>query len=645
MPPVSVVMPAFNAAGVVGEALESIQRQTFRNFEAIIVDDGSTDNTAEVVRRFCEMDSRFKLVSQSNAGRSAARNQGILNARGEWIAFLDADDFWFPHKLERQMAISREDPRANFLFTNFYLWDGERDLRLWYPDGQPLPEGDPTRQLIFDFTYLPSTVMVRRGALREAGPFDLEMRMAEDWDMWLRVAERGIWARGVREPLARYRRWPGSVTVANRLKSVDYHIRVFRKRLRETPRVDLIPLYRRSLAEMQVHTDMMCMRRLVETNPAAIRPLVWHAWRRQRRLKWLRWYLLLTWPKFLGGNAARQNVYRKIQNRWRDVLKPLTTEPPLVSVVVPVWNGAVFLLEALRSVQAQTHKKFEAIIVDDGSTDETATVARGFCETDSRFVFLRQPHAGVSAARNAALAGARGQYVAFLDADDVWLPQKLEHQLALFAGDPRVNAVFANFYVWDGARDLRVWHHPNKSFPAGDVARRLIFSIGLVCPTMSAAVFRRELLRDVEFFDSELAIGEDWDLLLRMAECGLWARITREPLARYRRWDGNTTNQKLKMAEANVAIVEKNSRRSQRPELRPVYERSFARARARLELARARQFVESQPAAVPAAIWRAWRLQPREFQWLLRLALVKWPKFLGGGVTARLVHRKLIQKF
>ncbi|HUB87670.1 MAG TPA: glycosyltransferase family A protein, partial [Verrucomicrobiae bacterium] len=265
MPPVSVVMPAFNAAGVVGEALESIQRQTFRNFEAIIVDDGSTDSTTEVVRRFCETDSRFTLVARPHSGISSSRNHGISNARGEWIAFLDADDLWFPQKLERQMALSREDPRANFLFTNFFLWDGQHDLRLWYPDGRPLPEGDTVRQLIFDFTYLPSTALVRLRTLLGAGRFDLEMRMAEDWDMWLRIAERGIWARGVREPLVRYRRWPGSATVANRLKSAHYHIRVFRKRLRETPRADLIPLYRRSLAEMQVHTDMMCMRRLVET--------------------------------------------------------------------------------------------------------------------------------------------------------------------------------------------------------------------------------------------------------------------------------------------------------------------------------------------------------------------------------------------
>ena len=322
------------------------------------------------------------------------------------------------------------------------------------------------------------------------------------------------------------------------------------------------------------------------------------------------------------------------------------TKTPLVSVIVPVWNGAAFLAEALRSLQAQTYTHFEAIIVDDGSTDDTSAIARRFCETDSRFAFVQQTHAGVSAARNTAIARSRGEYIAFLDADDVWFPEKLERQLALFAGDPLINAVFTNFYIWDGRDDLNVWFRPDKPLPAGDVSRRLVFNIGHVCAaSMSVAVLRRELFNEVGLFDPGLAIGEDWDLLLRMAERGLSVRVTREPLARYRRWSGNATNQKLKVAESNVQVLQKNLQKTRRPELKPLYQRSLAFARAQLELSRARQFIESRPDAVPAAIWRAWQFQPRELKWLARLALVVWPKFLGGNKTARITHRKLVEKF
>src|SRR5277367_606695 len=99
--------------------------------------------------------------------------------------------------------------------------------------------------------------------------------------------------------------------------------------------------------------------------------------------------------------------------------KPMTTSPP-VSVIIPVWNGATVLLETLRSLQVQTYANFEAIIVDDGSTDDTAAIAQKFCETDPRFSLIRQANGGVSAARNTAIERAQGEWLAFLDGDDVW---------------------------------------------------------------------------------------------------------------------------------------------------------------------------------------------------------------------------------
>lgn len=643
LPPVSVVIPAFNVASVIRETLESVRRQTFQDFETIIVDDGSTDDTAAIVRQFCETDARFKLVAQSNAGVSVARNQGILKARGEWIALLDGDDLWFPEKLECQMALSREDPRANFLFTNFYFWDGRRDLSLMYPDNQPLPDGDTTRRLVFDYTYLTSTVAVRRRTLLEVNLFDPEMLMAQDWDLWLRIAEHGIWARGVREPLVRYRRWPGSSTVANQLKSLDYNALAFEKRLRATQRADLLPLYRRSLAVVQINREMLRLRRSVESDPAALPPFIWRAWRLDPRLKWLRWYLCLVWPKFLGGNLTRRYVYRKIRSRWPDTNNNFVAETPLISIVIPTLNVATVFTETLESVRRQTFQNFEAIIVDGGSTDDTAAIARQFCKKDPRFSFVSQPGSDISTARNAAIQRAGGGWIAFLDADDVWLPQKLERQLQLLQEDPRANFLFANYYIWDGQSDLAVYYRANHSLPEGDVSRRLVSNN--IFGT-SSVVVRREMLSENCRFDSHLLNGcEDWDLWLRLAEHGLWARGTREPLVRYRRWQSNKSNQKLKTQLGDIQVLEKNLHATQRAELRPLFQRSLDFARAKLELAHVRPLVETRPAAVPAALWRAWRLYPRKLKWLMWLALAIWPKFLGGRATARIVHRKIIEKF
>ena len=315
-PSVSVVIPAFNAASVIAETLESVRAQTFKDFEVIIVDDGSTDDTAAIVRRFCEADPRFSLAQQPNSDVSAARNNAILRSQGGWIAFLDADDVWLPKKLERQLELSRTDPRANFLFTNLYFWDGQRDLYPTFRDDQPLPEGDIARGLIGHDVYGLSTVMVRREALFAVNLFDVEVSYCQDWDLWLRLGDHGLWARGIREPLVRYRRWPGS-RMQNLLKLADGNVHIMERNLRATRHPEFRPLYRRALARALAEREVIRARPLVETDPAAVPPLIWRAWRHERRLKWLRWYLRLVWPKFLGGNRTAQFVHRKILERTK----------------------------------------------------------------------------------------------------------------------------------------------------------------------------------------------------------------------------------------------------------------------------------------------------------------------------------------
>lgn len=315
---------------------------------------------------------------------------------------------------------------------------------------------------------------------------------------------------------------------------------------------------------------------------------------------------------------------------------------PLVSVIIPVWNGGALLPETLRSLEAQTCRDFEALIVNDGSTDGTAEIARQFCDADPRFQLLNRAHTGLSATRNAGMAAARGEFIAFLDADDLWLPEKLARQMELFRADPRVNFSYTNFYFWDGHRDLEVYYRDTRPLPDGDAARRLVFNN---IYGMSSVVVRRELLKKSGDFDPAFLGCEDWDLWLRMTEHGLWARGTGEPLMRYRRWPGNMTNNKKSIIAGGILALEKNLQATRRPELRPYYRRSLDHTRARLELTHAREAIATAPEKVPAALWRAWRLRPGRLKWLMWFLLAVWPGFLGGRSTRKIVHRKLIEKF
>ena len=312
-PLISVIVPAFNAELFLAETLTSVQQQTFREFEAIVVDDGSTDRTSEIARQFVEKDARFILLrQQKNIGESVARNAALKQARGEWIAFLDADDVWLPGKLAAQLDLLRQEPHANLLFTNYFLWDGQNDFGRRYDDPDKFPDGDVSRRLIFFDLFGMSTVMIKREILDVAGLFDVGMSVAQDWDLWLRIAERGLCAKGVRQPMARYRVWPGSVS-RNTLRMCEGNVLVLEKALARPQSTSRRRAYKRSLQIARGNLNLARVRPLIETQPRVVPVAALRAWLCcPTRLKWLLWYFATLWP----NSPRAEIVYRKIRGKW-----------------------------------------------------------------------------------------------------------------------------------------------------------------------------------------------------------------------------------------------------------------------------------------------------------------------------------------
>ncbi len=209
MPKISVVIPAYNAMAYLPKTIESLWRQTWADFEAIIVNDGSTDNTAEWVSTI--VDKRVKLVSQENRGLAGARNTGIAHAQGEYIAFLDADDLWEKTKLDKQLACLDSNPRVGLVYTWVALIDAQGK-----PTGRVFKsnaEGKIWETLITEnIVGCGSVAMVRRECFENCGVFDTNLRsFVEDWDMWLRLAPYYEFA-VVAEPLVYYRQHPHSAS-------------------------------------------------------------------------------------------------------------------------------------------------------------------------------------------------------------------------------------------------------------------------------------------------------------------------------------------------------------------------------------------------------------------------------------------------
>jgi glycosyltransferase involved in cell wall biosynthesis len=209
-PRLSVVIPAFNAAQTLGSAIRSVLSQTDPGFELIVVDDGSTDTTPSVVRG--HPDPRIRLVSQKNKGLPAARNAGILAARGEFVSFLDADDLWLPHYLERMYRALAVPRQAGLAYCDAWVFqDGTGRVRRSTVFDRHRPAGtlpaDPAEFLLHhlrdNFFYVGATV--RADVLEQVGGFREDMVSLEDYEMWLRIEAGGFGAVEVAEPLALYR--------------------------------------------------------------------------------------------------------------------------------------------------------------------------------------------------------------------------------------------------------------------------------------------------------------------------------------------------------------------------------------------------------------------------------------------------------
>lgn len=206
---VSIVIPAYNAGRTLHETLVSARAQTHTDLEIIVVDDGSTDDTAAVAARHAADDPRVTLIRQSNAGVAAARNAGVAAATGAFVAPLDADDLWASTKIERQLAVfAKSDPRVALVYTWFALIDAQsRVIKL----GPPIDhEGDVLDALAYyNFIGNGSAPLIRRTAIEEVGGFDATLRArggqgCEDWKLYFEIAERHHFAL-VPEPLTGYR--------------------------------------------------------------------------------------------------------------------------------------------------------------------------------------------------------------------------------------------------------------------------------------------------------------------------------------------------------------------------------------------------------------------------------------------------------
>lgn len=228
----SVIIPAYNAAATLEAALSSLRRQTLPDWEAIVVDDGSDDDTRAIAERWARQDARITCLSQPNAGVAAARNLGLAHARRDWVLFLDADDWLAPNALARLTQAAQAAPQAGVVVGG--------TMRVT-TEGRPWPFAacdlsDPFSLLCCEGPIPIHSALVRRDLVAEMGGFDPDLKTSEDWDLWQRLARRGVAFAQVDAVVAMYRSRPGSLSKQVRQVAVDA-LTVMRRGHAADPRV------------------------------------------------------------------------------------------------------------------------------------------------------------------------------------------------------------------------------------------------------------------------------------------------------------------------------------------------------------------------------------------------------------------------
>lgn len=208
---------------------------------------------------------------------------------------------------------------------------------------------------------------------------------------------------------------------------------------------------------------------------------------------------------------------------------------PLVSVIIPTYNGARFIKETIQSALDQTYPNSEIIVIDDGSTDNTPDIIKSI--HDQRMIFIRQENAGVASARNHAIRISKGDYIAFLDHDDLWLPVKLEKQIPLFERDATAGLVICDTIFFNKNGDVKRLYAKKKP-PVGNIFRSLLTNYFI---SLETAILRRSALDSLdEWFDERLSMIEEVELFARIAY--KWnVAYADEPLAKWRMHDASYT--------------------------------------------------------------------------------------------------------
>lgn len=517
---ITVVVCTRNRPEQLSKCLAALRKIDYDPIEILIVDNAPTGTeTKDLVEALTQDDPRFRYTCEPRAGLSRARNHGLMQARFDQVAFTDDDvsvtEGW-PAALAAGFASdpgsacitglvvpSSLETSAERYFDSRYAWGEAFEAQRYDLDEHRHPGR------LYPFTAgtfgTGANFAVKRDAVIKLGGFDPLLgagsttRGGEDLDIFLRLVLAGERICYVPSAIVWHRHRSDTQALAQQIRSYGYGTGAYlvKHLLNRNLSTSLL---RRGLLEKTADTGSR-MRQASEASQLG----GYGTW--------------LGLSEVMGVLTGSWRYFRASRRTAQDEALPSSLDTPLITVITPAYNVAQYIGEAVDSVLTQTFADFEYLVVNDGSTDDTADQVQQRAERDRRVQLINTEHLGACNARNVGIGLAKGKFIAFLDGDDRWHPDFLQRQLALLeTAGPQVAAVFARSLVMSeyGRVYYRKWQRSGRY----DFDDMLIDS----CPprTGSSLLVKKQAFDAVGLFDTSLESAQDLDMWLRIqAESGM----------------------------------------------------------------------------------------------------------------------------
>lgn len=487
---ISIIVPIYNVENYLRQCLDSIQNQTYKKFECIMVNDGSTDSSQQLAEEYLT-DSRFKLINQSNKGLSGARNTGINHIREEsiFVAFVDSDDYIYPDFLETLIEHIEDDVDIiEGMIENFHdeikvdrvCHNFEKKILITKDDKLGELALNEMRVRVFPKLF-------RKSLLTE--DFFPEGWIFEDLAVIPElVSHSGKWIK-LPKVIYAYRIRPNSITT---------------KEFSEE-KLDVFKIFGKYDLFFKDESDITKL--LVE------------------KLKYL--HLNYHDIEFVPENNQYKQLYKQEKQKLLSKIADYESKA-LISIIVPIYNVEKYLRQCLDSVLNQTYQNFECLLINDGSPDNSAGICKEYVDKDARFHYFEKENGGLASARNLGIKYSKGKYITFIDSDD-WVDLDYLEVLHSKIKEYNTDFVISSYKKFDMDEDcfyLHIWDQDyyEKIWTSQELLSQLpnLENYDGSYTVSWGKLFKRSLFDEI-LFNEQRKFGEDFEcsfkLYLSMTSC------------------------------------------------------------------------------------------------------------------------------